>query len=144
MHGRCLDETAFSEFRQKSIEHFNIPDSTGFTFLLSTCASGLDINLEAADIAILFDVRLLLYLYFTILNVSFAEQLESAFQVLVHCQIGVLFLGNFNPVKSVCISYLIVVSRPWSFHSSNFSRDALGSFILNGFIDGDIFTGMAL
>jgi SNF2 family DNA or RNA helicase len=33
-------------FRRKSIEHFNASGSTDFTFLLSTHADGLGINLE--------------------------------------------------------------------------------------------------
>jgi len=73
-----LDGTVSSELRRKSIEHFNAPGSTDFAFLLSTRAGGLGINLETADTVIIFDVRLLLNLFFAALNMSFAERLESA------------------------------------------------------------------
>ena len=50
-----LDGTVSSETRNRSIDHFNAPNSPDFAFLLSTRAGGLGINLETADTVIIFD-----------------------------------------------------------------------------------------
>ncbi|OLY82401.1 Chromodomain helicase hrp3 [Smittium mucronatum] len=50
-----LDGSVPSELRKKSIEHFNMPNSPDFCFILSTRAGGLGINLETADTVIIFD-----------------------------------------------------------------------------------------
>ncbi|OMJ16262.1 Chromodomain helicase hrp3 [Smittium culicis] len=50
-----LDGSVPSEERKKSIEHFNMPNSPDFCFILSTRAGGLGINLETADTVIIFD-----------------------------------------------------------------------------------------
>ncbi|KAJ5131950.1 SNF2-related protein [Penicillium atrosanguineum] len=50
-----LDGTIPSAARRLAIEHYNAPDSTDFTFLLSTRAGGLGINLMTADTVVLFD-----------------------------------------------------------------------------------------
>src|ERR1700722_7569857 len=51
-----LDGMVASEARKKSIAHFNAPGSPDFAFLLSTRARVLGINLEMANIVIVFDV----------------------------------------------------------------------------------------
>ncbi|KAK2853295.1 hypothetical protein FQN49_005216, partial [Arthroderma sp. PD_2] len=50
-----LDGTIAAGPRRLAIEHYNAPGSTDFTFLLSTRAGGLGINLMTADTVILFD-----------------------------------------------------------------------------------------
>ncbi|OKL59839.1 hypothetical protein UA08_04465 [Talaromyces atroroseus] len=50
-----LDGTISAANRRVAMEHFNAPDSTDFSFLLSTRAGGLGINLMTADTVILFD-----------------------------------------------------------------------------------------
>ncbi|KAL0576281.1 ATP-dependent DNA helicase Hrp3 [Marasmius crinis-equi] len=50
-----LDGMVTSDQRKKSIQHFNMPNSPDFAFLLSTRAGGLGINLETADTVIIFD-----------------------------------------------------------------------------------------
>ncbi|KAJ8907869.1 hypothetical protein NDN08_007973 [Rhodosorus marinus] len=50
-----LDGSMGNEIRQKSVDHFNAPDSTDFVFLLSTRAGGLGINLATADTVVIFD-----------------------------------------------------------------------------------------
>ncbi|EME50139.1 hypothetical protein DOTSEDRAFT_68860 [Dothistroma septosporum NZE10] len=50
-----LDGTIAAGPRRMAIDHFNAPDSQDFTFLLSTRAGGLGINLMTADTVILFD-----------------------------------------------------------------------------------------
>lgn len=50
-----IDGSHDSEHRDASMEAFNAPNSPIFTFLLSTRAGGLGINLQTADIVILFD-----------------------------------------------------------------------------------------
>nr|OQO28231.1 hypothetical protein B0A51_05380 [Rachicladosporium sp. CCFEE 5018] len=50
-----LDGTIAAGPRRVAIEHFNAPGSQDFTFLLSTRAGGLGINLMTADTVILFD-----------------------------------------------------------------------------------------
>jgi chromodomain-helicase-DNA-binding protein 1 len=50
-----LDGTIPSAARRLAIEHYNAPDSTDFSFLLSTRAGGLGINLMTADTVVLFD-----------------------------------------------------------------------------------------
>ncbi|CAO3634620.1 unnamed protein product [Mucor hiemalis] len=50
-----LDGSMKPEDRNKAIEHFNAPDSPDFTFILSTRAGGMGINLTTADTVIIFD-----------------------------------------------------------------------------------------
>ena len=50
-----LDGTIPSAARRLAIEHYNAPESTDFSFLLSTRAGGLGINLMTADTVVLFD-----------------------------------------------------------------------------------------
>ena len=50
-----IDGNTDYEQRENSIEAFNAPDSEKFIFLLSTRAGGLGINLQTADVVILYD-----------------------------------------------------------------------------------------
>jgi len=50
-----IDGNTDYEQRESSIEAFNAPDSEKFIFLLSTRAGGLGINLQTADVVILYD-----------------------------------------------------------------------------------------
>lgn len=50
-----LDGNVANEARQRSVDHFNAPDSIDYIFLLSTRAGGLGINLATADTVIIFD-----------------------------------------------------------------------------------------
>lgn len=50
-----IDGNTPYEVREDSIDLFNAPDSEKFLFLLSTRAGGLGINLQTADVVILFD-----------------------------------------------------------------------------------------
>ena len=50
-----LDGTIPAGQRRRAINHYNMPDSQDFCFLLSTRAGGLGINLMTADTVILFD-----------------------------------------------------------------------------------------
>lgn len=50
-----IDGNTDYEQRESSIEAFNAPDSDKFIFLLSTRAGGLGINLQTADVVILYD-----------------------------------------------------------------------------------------
>ena len=50
-----IDGNTCYEDREERIDKFNAPDSEKFLFLLSTRAGGLGINLQTADIVILFD-----------------------------------------------------------------------------------------
>ncbi|QQP39891.1 ChromodomainhelicaseDNAbinding protein 1like, partial [Caligus rogercresseyi] len=50
-----LDGGIKGELRKQALEHFNVPGSTDFCFLLSTRAGGLGINLATADTVIIFD-----------------------------------------------------------------------------------------
>lgn len=50
-----IDGNTSYEVREDSIASFNAPDSEKFIFLLSTRAGGLGINLQTADVVILYD-----------------------------------------------------------------------------------------
>ncbi|KAH8742100.1 SNF2 family N-terminal domain-containing protein [Cryptosporidium ryanae] len=50
-----LDGTMGKELRRKAMDHFNLPNSDDFCFLLSTKAGGLGINLTSADTVIIYD-----------------------------------------------------------------------------------------
>mmetsp|Transcript_1510 Transcript_1510/g.2171 ORF Transcript_1510/g.2171 Transcript_1510/m.2171 type:complete len:1046 (-) Transcript_1510:64-3201(-) len=50
-----IDGNTDYDVRESSIEAFNKPDSEKFCFILSTRAGGLGINLQTADICILYD-----------------------------------------------------------------------------------------
>ena len=50
-----IDGNTDYELRESSIEAFNAPDSEKFIFLLSTRAGGLGINLQTANVVILYD-----------------------------------------------------------------------------------------
>ena len=50
-----LDGSTPAAARHAAMEHFNKPDSPDFSFLLSTRAGGLGINLATADTVIIFD-----------------------------------------------------------------------------------------
>ena len=50
-----IDGSTSSIDREQSIDAFNAPDSEIFTFLLSTRAGGLGINLATADTVVLYD-----------------------------------------------------------------------------------------
>ncbi|KAJ7960580.1 protein CHROMATIN REMODELING 5 [Quillaja saponaria] len=50
-----LDGSTKAELRQQAMDHFNVPGSDDFCFLLSTRAGGLGINLATADTVIIFD-----------------------------------------------------------------------------------------
>ena len=56
-HGRyCrIDGNTSYELRESQIDDFNSPDSDKFLFLLSTRAGGLGLNLQTADVCILYD-----------------------------------------------------------------------------------------
>ena len=55
-HKYCrIDGNTTYEVREDHIDKFNAPDSDKFCFLLSTRAGGLGINLQTADVVILFD-----------------------------------------------------------------------------------------
>ena len=55
-HSYCrIDGNTTYENREDSIDKFNAPGSDKFCFLLSTRAGGLGINLQTADVVILFD-----------------------------------------------------------------------------------------
>jgi len=50
-----IDGNTSYELREESIEAYNAPNSEKFLFLLSTRAGGLGINLQTADVVILYD-----------------------------------------------------------------------------------------
>lgn len=50
-----IDGNTTYEDREERIDSYNKPDSEKFLFLLSTRAGGLGINLQTADVVILFD-----------------------------------------------------------------------------------------
>jgi len=50
-----IDGGTSGEDRDDAMHRFNAPDSPLFCFLLSTRAGGLGINLQTADIVVLFD-----------------------------------------------------------------------------------------
>lgn len=50
-----IDGNTTYEDRETGIDNFNAPDSDKFVFILSTRAGGLGINLQTADICILYD-----------------------------------------------------------------------------------------
>ena len=50
-----IDGNTSYEMREDFIDTFNAPDSEKFLFLLSTRAGGLGINLQTADVVILYD-----------------------------------------------------------------------------------------
>mmetsp|Transcript_17420 Transcript_17420/g.37613 ORF Transcript_17420/g.37613 Transcript_17420/m.37613 type:complete len:1527 (-) Transcript_17420:110-4690(-) len=50
-----IDGNTDYETRERSIDEFNAPNSEKFCFILSTRAGGLGINLQTADICILYD-----------------------------------------------------------------------------------------
>jgi SWI/SNF-related matrix-associated actin-dependent regulator of chromatin subfamily A member 5 len=50
-----IDGNTSYELREEQIDSFNAPESDKFLFLLSTRAGGLGINLQTADVVILFD-----------------------------------------------------------------------------------------
>ena len=50
-----IDGNTSYEDREARIESYNAPNSEKFIFLLSTRAGGLGINLQTADIVILYD-----------------------------------------------------------------------------------------
>ena len=50
-----IDGNTTYDAREESIEAFNAPDSEKYIFLLSTRAGGLGINLQTADVVILYD-----------------------------------------------------------------------------------------
>eukprot|EP00965_Chrysotila_dentata_P004268 138162-Pleurochrysis_carterae.AAC.1 len=50
-----IDGSTAGDDRQDAIDAFNRPDSDRFIFLLSTRAGGLGINLQTADIVIIYD-----------------------------------------------------------------------------------------
>ncbi|GMI09136.1 hypothetical protein TrVE_jg12629 [Triparma verrucosa] len=55
-HNYCrIDGNTTYDVREDSIDKFNAPNSDKFCFLLSTRAGGLGINLQTADVVILFD-----------------------------------------------------------------------------------------
>ena len=53
-HRRISGNTSY-DIREESIDAYNKPDSEKFIFLLSTRAGGLGINLQTADVVILYD-----------------------------------------------------------------------------------------
>ena len=50
-----IDGNTTYEMREDYIEAYNAPNSEKFIFLLSTRAGGLGINLQTADVVILYD-----------------------------------------------------------------------------------------
>lgn len=50
-----IDGNTSYELRESYIDDYNKPDSEKFLFLLSTRAGGLGINLQTADVVILYD-----------------------------------------------------------------------------------------
>ena len=50
-----IDGNTSYEQREEYIDSYNAPESDKFIFLLSTRAGGLGINLQTADVVILFD-----------------------------------------------------------------------------------------
>ena len=50
-----IDGNTTYEEREERIDAYNAPNSEKFLFLLSTRAGGLGINLQTADVVILFD-----------------------------------------------------------------------------------------
>ena len=50
-----IDGSTTGEERQEQMDGFNAPDSPYFLFLLTTRAGGLGINLQTADIVIIYD-----------------------------------------------------------------------------------------
>jgi len=50
-----IDGNTSYEDREQFIDDYNAPDSEKFLFLLSTRAGGLGINLQTADIVIIYD-----------------------------------------------------------------------------------------
>ena len=50
-----IDGNTTYEDREERIDAYNAPNSEKFLFLLSTRAGGLGINLQTADVVILFD-----------------------------------------------------------------------------------------
>jgi SWI/SNF-related matrix-associated actin-dependent regulator of chromatin subfamily A member 5 len=50
-----IDGNTSYDDREQFIEDYNKPNSEKFVFLLSTRAGGLGINLQSADIVILYD-----------------------------------------------------------------------------------------
>ena len=50
-----IDGNTGQDDRDEAMDSFNAPNSSKFVFLLSTRAGGLGINLQTADIVILYD-----------------------------------------------------------------------------------------
>eukprot|EP00957_Ditylum_brightwellii_P090329 6879142-Ditylum_brightwellii.AAC.3 len=51
----CIDGNTSYELQEQSIDAYNTPNSEKFLFLLSARAGGLGINLQTADVVILYN-----------------------------------------------------------------------------------------